>query len=689
MTQKATITFLSPVKSWVAAWFWPQGRLRWWRRAGQWMLTFLAALALVAWFLVPNTGALEQEGRIIYDRNGHVLAMFLNGQQQWAFITRKQQVSPIMLRMLIAIEDQHFSWDPGIDPLAILRAVGQMILAGHVVSGASTITMQVTRMLDPLPRTLPVKMLEAIQAISLFEHHSKSSVLGMWLSLAPEGSNIEGIEAAAHAWFHQSPRTLGPAQAAFLVMMVRNPNQLNPLVHPQAALATRNQILRESYARGILSHAALIRALATSLPNHLFPLPLLSPQAVSTLPSGTRTTINVSLDRAIATIGQQTLSRMEPTESIAILVASLKTRGVRAIYSGDWGNTERDGYIDMTQAIRSPGSALKPFLYGLSFEAGLIRPTTNVADFPSNFGTYEPNDYNDTYMGVVTATTALRRSLNVPAVDLIQAYGPLRFAAHLRAAGASVLLPYGADPALPLALGGAGISMRRLVALYAGLADHGVVERLHLIAGQHRKQRRLLSPFAAREVTAILNRPFPFGGPPGIAWKTGTSAGNRDDWAIGYNHRYVAAVWIGQPNGAALPGDTALAAIPILAKVFSILPGRPITVHPSTQPLTLHNQPLGTMVEIASPAPNALLPVDEPVSIHIIGGNRPFHFLVDGKPIRSNPALRSVRWKPLIPGFYHLSVLDANGKLAKRVLRAVPKVNAANAEWMSTTSSCK
>ncbi|WP_414040982.1 transglycosylase domain-containing protein [Acidithiobacillus sp. M4-SHS-6] len=684
MNAPKRVWILSLVLHWGRLCLWPRGRYAWWRRLGHWLLICIILVAVSAWFMPPDTQALRQEGRIIYDRHGHVLSLFLSRQQQWAFATPARQISPVMRQMLIAIEDRHFAWDPGIDPFAIIRAVGQMIMAGHVVSGASTLTMQVARMLHPAPRTLPVKILEALQAVSLYEHYSKSAVLGMWLSLAPEGGNIQGIEAAAHAWFHQSPRTLGPAQAVFLVMMVRNPNQLNPLTHPRTALATRNQILREARRQGVISQAALERALATPLPHRLYPMPLLSPQAVSALPSGTRTSIDASMDRAVATIAQHALAQMAPTESIAIMVVSLKSRGIRAIYSGDWGNMQRDGFIDMTRAIRSPGSALKPFLYGLGFEAGLLRPSTNVADFPSNFGAYEPNDYNDRYLGVVTATTALRRSLNVPAVDLMEAYGPLRFAAHLRAAGAPLLLPYGANPALPLALGGAGISMRRLLALYAGLADGGVVERLHLIAGQHRPARRLLSPYAAEEVTAILNRPFPFGGPSGIAWKTGTSAGNRDDWAIGYNHRYAAAVWIGRPNGAALPGDTALAAIPILAQVFSILPGQPIGVHPETRPLTLQRLPMGTLLEIASPAPGGTLTVGEPVSIRIIGGDRPLHFLLDGRPLPSNPALRSVEWTPTVAGFYHLSVLDANGQLVKRVLRAVPPLHAANLEWSST-----
>ncbi len=660
---------------------WSGGRYPWLRRTGVLLFLLVLGVAVLAWCMPPGTRALKSTGRIIYDRRGQVLAMFLNRQQQWAFPTPPGQVSPVFRRMLIAVEDRHFGWDPGIDPLAIVRATGQMVLAGHVVSGASTLTMQVTRMLHPLPRTLPVKILEALQAIALFEHDSKAQVLQMWLSLAPEGGNIEGIEAAAHAWFDQSPRTLGPAQAAFLVMLVRNPNRLTPLLHPRAARATRDQVLRECWRQGILSRASLEHALATPLPRHLYALPLGSPQAVAALPSGTRTTIDGGMDRAIARLAAQALRHMEPRESIAILVASLGTAGIRAIYSGPWGDTARDGFLDMTRALRSPGSALKPFLYGLSFEAGLVRPTTELADFPSNFGRYEPNDYNDTYMGAVTAATALRRSLNVPAVDLIQTYGSLRFAAHLAAAGTPVTLPYGADPALPLALGGAGISMRRLVALYAGLANGGLVQRLHLIAGQRRKQRRLLAPFAAREVTAILNRPFPFGGPPGIAWKTGTSAGNRDDWAIGFNHRYVAAVWIGPPDGAALPGDTALAAIPLLAKVFSILPGRPIAEEPPHQPLTLQRHVLGTTFEIATPAAGAHLAVGAPVSIRVLGGSRPFHFLIDGKPLVSNPALRSVHWTPPSPGFYHLSILDARGRLVRRVLRAVPHISVAAAEW--------
>ncbi len=660
---------------------WSGGRFPRVRRVGLGVLLLTLAVFGLAWFMPPSTRAFRAAGRIVYDRRGHVLAMFINRDQQWVFPTPAGNVSPVFLRMLVAVEDRHFWWDPGVDPLAIVRATIQMILAGHVVSGASTLTMQVTRMLHPLPRTLPVKILEALQAISLFEHHSKSRVLEMWLSLAPEGGNIEGIEAAAHAWFNRSPRALSPAQAAFLIMLVRNPNRLDPLIHPRAALATRNRVLRECWRQGVISHAALVRALATPLPTRLYPLPLWSPQALQTLPSGTRTTINRGLDRAIARIARQALSQMELHESMAILVASLRTDGIRAIYSGPWGDVARNGYLDMTRALRSPGSALKPFLYGLSFEAGLVRPTTELADFPSNFGSYEPNDYGDRYLGTVTATTALRRSLNVPAVDLIQAYGPLRFAAHLAAAGTPVALPYGADPALPLALGGAGITLRRLVALYAGLATGGVVERLHIVAGQRRKRRRLLSPFAAREVTAILNRPFPFGGPPGIAWKTGTSAGNRDDWAIGFNHRYVAAVWIGQPDGVALPGDTALAAIPILAKVFSLLPGRPILETPSDHPLTLRRQARGTTLEIASPAADATLPVGEPVSIHILGGSRPLHFLIDEKPLVSNPNLRSVRWTPKSPGFYRLSVLDARGRLVRRTLRVAPTVSSAAVEW--------
>ena len=665
-------------------WFGPRSR---YRRLAQ-VIGLLVCLAFgMAWFFVPNTAALHASGRVIYGRHGHVLAMFLGPKQEWQFPTNARDVSPITRRILVAVEDRNFAWDPGIDPFAIVRATGQMILAGHVISGASTITMQVTRMLHPLPRTLPVKIEEATQAVALFEHNTKNQVMSMWLSLAPEGGNIEGVDAAAHAWFGKSPQTLGPAQAAFLVMMVRNPVALNPLTHPHAARATRNAILRECYQQGVISRGALRHALATSLPDHLHPMPLASPQALVRLRSGTRSTISGPLDRALARFAHRELRALEPNEALAILVASVRTGGIRALYAGDWGDTRRNGYVDLTRAIRSPGSTLKPFLYGLSFETGLVRPTTAVADFPHSFGSYEPNDYNDRYLGVVTATTALRRSLNVPAVDLIDAYGPVRFAAHLAAAGTPVTLPHGANPTLSLALGGAGISLRRLVALYRALACNGLVERLHIVADKRRQPRRLLSPHAAHEVTTILVRPFPFGGPSGVAWKTGTSAGNRDDWAIGYNTRYAAAVWIGRPDGGALPDNMALAAIPILARVFSLLPRAPLPVRPPSLPLTLRSRPLGHLLQIATPAPQSQLIVGGPVTIRIIGGRRPFHFLIDGRVLRSNPALRSVRWRPPTLGFYKLSVLDAQGHRVERHLRVVARRSAAAFEWAPVTNA--
>lgn len=663
-----------------------------WRRPGSQYRRLAQATGLlicltfgIAWFVAPSTEGLHTSGRVIYGRHGHVLAMFLGPKQEWQFPTKAGAVSPIMRRILVAVEDRYFTWDPGINPFAIIRATGQMIVAGHVISGASTITMQVTRMLHPLPRTLPVKIEEAVQAIALFEHDTKSQIMSMWLSLAPEGGNIEGIEAAAHAWFRESPKTLGPAQAAFLIMMVRNPVALNPLTHPRAARTTRNAILRECYERGVISSGALRYALATPLPNHLNAMPLASPQALVRLRSGTKSTISGPLDDALAHLANRELQALEPSETIAILVASVRTGGIRALYAGDWGDSRRKGYVDLTRAIRSPGSALKPFLYGLSFEAGLARPTTAVADFPQSFGSYEPNDYDDRYLGVVTATTALRRSLNVPAVDLIDAYGPVRFAAHLAAAGAPLTLPRGASPALSLALGGAGISMRRLVALYRALAYNGLVERLHIVAHKRHQLRRLLSPHAAHEVSAILDRPFPFGGPSGVAWKTGTSAGNRDDWAVGYDTRDVAAVWIGQPDGGALPDSTALAAIPILARVFSLLPRAPLPVQPPSLPLTLRARPLGRLLEIATPAPRSRLLVGWPVTIRMIGGRRPFHFLIDGRALRSNPALRSVHWLPPAIGFYKLSVLDAQGHRVERHLRVVARRGAATFEWAPPT----
>lgn len=629
-----------------------------------------AVLALAAYLFPPQLARLAERGRIVYGRDGSPIAYYPDTEGEWKYATTAKETNPLMLRMLVRIEDRRFWYDPGVDPLAILRATGQLIISGHVVSGASTLTMQVVRLLNPAPRTLPVKLREAFQAISLTEHYSKRHILSMWLSLAPFGGNIVGVDAASRLWFGKAPLSLSPAQAALLIALCRRPEALRPDRHPRSAKLARNHILAEAAADGVISPSVAAQAETEPVPRHVQAFSRQSPQLTIRLASGTRTTLAPALNAALGSLGRRTLGAMRRGETLAILIADTHSRAIRAAFLGDFANPQRAGFLDLSRAIRSPGSALKPFLYGLAFADGIAGPSTLLHDLPRDFASYGPDDFTHHFMGTVTAASALRRSLNLPAVMLMSRYGPNRFAAHLAAAGAPLALPEGDSPSLPITLGGDGISMRRLGALYAALATDGRVERLHDVIGKRYPALRLLSPAIAREITGILTRPLPGYTAKGIAWKTGTSAGNRDDWAIGFDHRHLVMVWVGRPDGGALPGGAAIdRAIPILAQAFGLLKIVPFVPLPPIRPFSLVEVKTQAPLVIAYPPPHAILTNLGTTTLRVSGGVRPVTFLIDGTPLKSVPALRSARFAPSGPGYYHLRVIDAEGDSVAEILR--------------------
>ena len=318
--------------------------------------------------------------------------------------------------------------------------------------------------------------------------------------------------------------------------------------------------------------------------------------------------------------------------------------------------------IDLTLAVRSPGSALKPFIYAMAFADGIAAPDTVVPDLPRRFGGYAPENFDRGFAGSVTAAEALRRSLNLPAVALLDRVGPLRFAATLRFAGATLRLPHGADPSLPLALGGDGITLRDAAALYAALATDGTGGPLRLLAGQPPPRPDFLPASAAHAVADVLTRPLPEFGPRGIAWKTGTSWGGRDAWAFGFDSRHVVAVWIGRPDGTPLPGATgASLALPLLSRVFDLLPTAPRSVMSVQEQHPRKATTPGDALHLLFPPPGAVLSADGPVTIRVMGGRRPLTFLVDGAPLPADRIRREAAWLPSGPGFYRLTVLDADG----------------------------
>jgi len=342
------------------------------------------------------------------------------------------------------------------------------------------------------------------------------------------------------------------------------------------------------------------------------------------------------------------------------LVADLPTREIRAAVTAG-------SALDLTHAVRSPGSALKPVIYGLAFRDGLATPDTRLHDLPRRFGAYAPENYDHGWSGQVTAADALRRSLNLPAVALLDAFGAQRFAATLQAAGFGLVLPQGAEAALPLALGGAGTTMRDLGGLYAALGGGGQAAALHLLPGPA-SFVPLLPTGIAVDVTGILVQPFPGGGPDGIAWKTGTSWGGRDAWAAGMDARHVALAWTGRPDGTPVPGATGRqGALPLLASLFVHLPAAPLTPGPRAR-ATQDAAPSGTL-RLLFPPPDAVLSGDGAVPLRVSGGQRPMTFLVDGARLEADPAARRVDWQPTGPGFFRLTVLDADGAAVRAQVR--------------------
>ena len=626
----------------------------------------LAALALLAGggaaaldrLFPPDLSRLATVGSEVLDRDGRTVALLPAPRGVWRFRARVDSVSPDFVNLLVRTEDRRFWSHPGIDPVSLARAAGQWLRAGHVVSGGSTLTMQAARLLDPRPRTVTAKLIQILRALQLEERFSKRDILGIWLTLAPYGGNLEGIRAGAQAWFGIPPAALDPAQSALLVAIPRRPEALRPDRHAARARALRDRILAE--------------AAAAPVPERRLPFPRHAAQAVAALLRAPviATTLDLTLQEAVERMAADRLETLPSRASLALLVADLHYRAIRALYAGAWGDEARDGALDLTRALRSPGSALKPALYALAFQEGLASPDTELADLPQHFGDYAPEDFDRGHVGRVTAAEALRRSLNLPAVALMERLGPTRFAADLGAAGIRLRLAADAAPSLPLALGGAGITMRDLASLYAALAADGAVTPLRLIPRQPVLRRALVQPSAARLVADILTRPFPDGGPDGIAWKTGTSWGGRDAWAAGFDRDHVAVAWIGRPDGTPLPGATgAHLALPLLARLFGMLPSAPRDPAPRTKFVATADAAADPL-RLLFPPPDAVLSADGPVPLRAMGGRRPLTFLVDGARLpESDPARRFALWLPPGPGFYTLSVLDADGVAAKAAVR--------------------
>ncbi len=695
-------------------------RVRRWRRAARVGLAGTALLAIVAIvadrIFPPDLRRLDDVSTLVLDSEGRVLRAFTASSGAWRLPAAAGAVDPLFLEMLLAFEDRRFRHHAGIDPLAVARASVQAARHGRVVSGASTITMQTARLLEPRRRTLGAKLSEMMRAVQLEARYSKNDILEIYLTLTPYGGNLEGVRAASLAWFGKEPRHLAPSEAALLVALPQAPERLRPDRHPRRARHARDKVLDVMLRRGVLDAATVREAKSDPVPERRRAMPFRAPHLARRLVlsqpgrSLHLTTVDGELQAALEQMLGVEQARLDAGANIAVLVVDNASRAIRA-YAGSTGffDERRYGQIDMVQAIRSPGSTLKPFIYGIAFDDLRVHPETVVTDIPTRFGAYQPENFNNVYRGEVTVRDALQHSLNVPAVAVLDIVGPRRFDARLRGAGINLRYGGNGEPGLPLALGGVGLSLAELVTLYAGLANGGALRPLTPYAaapsgGEGRADVALFGPGAAWYLTRILEAappPVRHVDPAAtrdarrVAYKTGTSYGYRDAWAIGFDRGHTVGVWIGRPDGTPSPDRYGRAtAAPVLFKVFGLLPdgaGPANPVRPdgvldvstaqlpsALRRLSTERRPPGTLARSLTPPLIVVFPPDgaqvdlernggglSPLPLVAEGGRKPLRWLVNGRPVASPPHRRRAGWQPDGAGFVRITVIDADGRIAR------------------------
>jgi penicillin-binding protein 1C len=688
------------------------------------LAVLLAGLSLLDRLYPPDLSRLESVSRVVVDRDSRRLRAYLSADGYRRAASTPSEVDPLYLEMLIAFEDKRFRSHCGVDPLALLRAAWQAARSGYVVSGASTLTMQAARLLEPRPRSFANKLIEMARAIQLERRYTKEEILAIYLTLAPFGGNLEGVTAAAWRYFGRAPSRLTADQAALLVALPQSPERLRPDRHPEASRGARDKVLERVADAGLLALGDLARAkvepvriASTTLPAapHLADRLLAAQPAASVV----RSSLDGTLQRRWEAVARDWARGLGPRVSVAVLAVENETRrAVAYIGSADFGDAARAGQVDVVRARRSPGSVLKPVIYGLAFERGIAHPATQVDDVPTRFGDYAPANFMRRHYGRVSLSEALRLSLNVPAVALLERLGPVSVVERLRRAGVS--LDFGDEAAVPglaFALGGVGITLEDIVGLYAALADDGRVRKVRYLADPEGEGTRALT-----EPEKTTARPL-FGAvarwyvgeilrgarPPEsllpdlhrrqarpLAFKTGTSYGFRDAWAIGYDGGHTIGVWVGRSDGTPNPGHFgANTAAPLLFRLFDDLspterrrPARPAHALALDAPLSPGLRYLGeglgpAALATGAPPPRILYPLDDTsltlpprgraVMLEAEGGRRPLTWIVNGEPLEQSGARRRLGWTPDGIGFNEIVLVDALGRRAAARVRLVPR----------------
>ncbi len=568
----------------------PRKRRRWRR----WLLppaALLLALLIADRLLPPPLPGDEAGGAVVLAADGRPLRAFADAEGVWRTPVTLDEVSPLYLEALLAYEDRRFRWHPGLDPLAALRAGWQALTSGQVVSGGSTLTMQVARILEPPSRrrSWTAKLRQSLRALQLEWRLGKDEILTLYLNHAPFGGTIEGVAAASWAYLGKPPDRLSHAEAALLVVLPQAPSRTRPDRHAERARIARDKVMQRMADLGRWPVSVVVAGRDEPVASRQLRVPMNAALLAERLRRQNRragridTLIDADLQAQVEARVEAWLQRLPPAMSAAVLVMDNADLSVRTyLGSGVYGDPDRAGHVDMISARRSPGSTLKPFLYGLALDDGLIHSESLLVDAPQSFDGYRPANFDTGFRGPVSAAEALRLSLNVPAVDLLDRVGPARFSARLEHAGLRLRLPRGAEPNLAMILGGTATTLEELVMVYSALGRGGLAGQPRLRPEDPLRERHLLSPGAAFIAREMLREPLAPGSAAAslarqerLVAKTGTSWGYRDAWAIGVQPGWTIGVWIGRPDGTPVPGQYgAITALPLLQSLADGLPRR-------------------------------------------------------------------------------------------------------------------
>lgn len=537
------------------------------------VVLFLLLIGVLATYesLSPiDLSRFERRSPEITDRHGKLLHVLLSADHSYRLLTRPEDVDPKYIESLIEIEDRYFYQHFGVNPLSLGRAGIQWFTQGKIISGGSTITMQVARLLKPKPRTLRNKWIEIVRAFELEAHYSKEEILTMYMTMLPMGGNLESVRVASLRYWGREPSYLSLSEVSLLLSVPQNPETRRPDVHPGVCLQSTQRVARRLIDGSIFPKSDI---------NETDQLPFihlhLMPQQVWHLArrltensvykkNGVQTTIDQKLQQVVTERARQFNRQLLEGQNIAVIIADANQGDVLA-YCGSLGLDSPAGYMDLTRAVRSPGSTLKPFIYGMAFDDRLITDQTVLIDRPRNFGNYVPRNFDHEYRGPIRAGTALQQSLNIPAVEVMFMLNPDTFKKTWEYAGLRLTLPVGASVNLGVALGAAGVHLWDIVTAYTALANNGRVQPLKTVLNQPQRQSKLLLTSASSHLlTRILASASAVEGrtererinQTSAAFKTGTSYGFRDTWAVGVKGHYVVGVWVGRPDAVPVIGNT-------------------------------------------------------------------------------------------------------------------------------------